>query len=60
MSEGYGSRWDAKQERKEEAVAKRAVATQCPNCPDGRMTVRGDGSLWCDRCEVPQPAVDTK
>lgn len=26
---------------------------KCRNCNDGRMSVSGDGSQWCDRCEVP-------
>lgn len=30
----------------------RERAPKCPNCADGRMTVHGDGALWCDRCEV--------
>lgn len=30
----------------------RDLCPQCPNCDDGRMSVSGDGCLWCDRCEV--------
>lgn len=26
---------------------------KCPHCNDGRMADSGDGSNWCDRCEVP-------
>ena len=29
---------------------------RCSHCNDGRMSVSGDGSNWCDRCEVPQQA----
>lgn len=34
---------------------------KCPRCNDGRMSVSGDGSQWCDRCEVPrQPDHDSE
>lgn len=26
---------------------------KCPHCINGRMSASGDGSNWCDRCEVP-------
>lgn len=29
---------------------------KCPRCNDGRMSASGDGSNWCDRCEVPAAA----
>jgi hypothetical protein len=36
-----------------EAIEGREHFAKCRNCNDGRMSVSGDGSQWCDRCEVP-------
>ena len=33
---------------------------KCPHCINGRMSVAGDGSQWCDRCEVLQTSPQTQ
>lgn len=44
---------DDVQPTKEEYEAwERSNAAKCPHCPDGRITVEGDGCLWCDSCEI--------
>lgn len=53
IADGFRAGIDGRQVQSISVVREsRAAAAMCPHCNIGRMTVSGDGALWCDHCEV--------